>query len=63
MKKIIKMMFKVLLIVILLFLALMCRGVFATDNTTNGLQSSILVTGTQNLIDAIIGWLIGIGIL
>ncbi len=62
MKKAIKIMFKVLIIMILLFLTLMCRGIFATDNTTNNLQSSILVTGTQNLVDAIIGWLTGIGI-
>ena len=54
MKKAIKIMFKVLIIMILLFLTLMCRGIFATDNTTNNLQSSILVTGTQNLVDAII---------
>lgn len=66
MKKVIKMMFKVLLIVILLFLALMGRGVLATEDTANsvtsGLKDSILVTGTQNLVDAIIGWLTGIGI-
>lgn len=57
MKKIFKITGKVLLIVILLFVALMGKGVFATS-----LQDSILVTGTQNLVDAIISWLTGIGI-
>lgn len=57
MKKIFKITGKVLLIVILLFVALMGKGVFAT-----ALQDSILVTGTQNLVDAIISWLTGIGI-
>lgn len=57
MKKIFKITGKVLLIVILLFVVLMGKGVFATS-----LQDSILVTGTQNLVDAIISWLTGIGI-
>ena len=57
MKKIFKITGKILLIVILLFVALMGKGVFATS-----LQDSILVTGTQNLVDAIISWLTGIGI-
>lgn len=57
MKKIFKILGKVLLIVILLFVALIGKGVFATS-----LQDSILVTGTQNLVDAIISWLTGIGI-
>lgn len=57
MKKIFKITGKVLLIVMLLFVALMGKGVFATS-----LQDSILVTGTQNLVDAIISWLTGIGI-
>ena len=57
MKKIFKITGKILLIVMLLFVALMGKGVFATS-----LQDSILVTGTQNLVDAIISWLTGIGI-
>ena len=57
MKKIFKIIGKVLLVVILLFVALMCKGVFATS-----LQDSVLVTGTQNLVDSIISWLTGIGI-
>ena len=57
MKKIFKITGKVLLIAVLLFVALMGKGVFATS-----LQDSILVTGTQNLVDAIISWLTGIGI-
>ena len=40
---------KVLLIVILLFIALMSKGVFASS-----LEDSVLVTGTKNLADAII---------
>ena len=57
MKKIFKITGKVLLIAVLLVVALMGKGVFATS-----LQDSILVTGTQNLVDAIISWLTGIGI-
>ena len=57
MKKILKIVGKVLLIVILLFVALIGKSVFAAS-----LEDSILVTGTQNLIDSIISWLTGIGI-
>ena len=57
MKKIFKITGKVLLIAVLLVVALIGKGVFATS-----LQDSILVTGTQNLVDAIISWLTGIGI-
>lgn len=52
MKKILKFIGRVLLIVILLFVALIGRGVFATS-----LEESVLVTGTQNLVDSIISWL------
>lgn len=52
MKKILKIIGRVLLIVILLFVALIGRGVFATS-----LEESVLVTGTQNLVDSIISWL------
>lgn len=40
------------------------QSVFATEGetTTNSLGQSKLVTGTQSLADAIIGWLTGIGI-
>lgn len=57
MKKILKIVGKVLLIVILLFVALIGKSVFATS-----LEESVLVTGTQSLVDAIISWLTGIGI-
>lgn len=57
MKRILKIIVKVLLIVILLFVALIGKSVFATS-----LEKSTLVTGTQNLVDAIISWLTGIGI-
>ncbi|MDO5555722.1 MAG: hypothetical protein Q4G09_03465 [Clostridia bacterium] len=57
MKRILKIVGKVLLIVILLFCAYIGKSVFATS-----LQDSTLVVGTQNLVDAIIGWLTGIGI-
>ena len=57
MKKILKIIAKVLLIVILLFVALIGKSVFATS-----LEDSVLVTGTQNLVDSIISWLTGIGI-
>ena len=57
MKKILKIIGKVLLIVILLFVALIGKSVFATS-----LDQSVLVTGTQSLVDAIISWLTGIGI-
>lgn len=57
MKRILKIIGKVLLIVILLFVALIGKSVFATS-----LEESVLVTGTQNLVDSIISWLTGIGI-
>ena len=57
MKRIFKIIGKVLLIVILLFVALIGKSVFATS-----LDQSVLVTGTQSLVDAIISWLTGIGI-
>lgn len=57
MKKILKIIGKVLLIVILLFVALIGKSVFATS-----LEDSVLVTGTQNLVDSIISWFTGIGI-
>lgn len=57
MKRILKIIGKVLLIVILLFVALIGKSVFATS-----LEESVLVTGTQSLVDAIISWLTGIGI-
>ena len=57
MKRIFKIIGKVLLIVILLFVALIGKSVFATS-----LEQSVLVTGTQSLVDAIISWLTGIGI-
>ena len=57
MKKIFKIILKVLLLVMLLFIALLGKSVFATS-----LEDSILVTGTENLVNAIIGWLTGIGI-
>ena len=57
MKKILKIIGKVLLIVILLFVVFIGKSVFATS-----FQDSVLVTGTQNLVDAIISWLTGIGI-
>ena len=58
MKKILKIIGKVLLIVILLFVVFIGKSVFATS-----FQDSVLVTGTQNLVDAIISWLTGIGII
>ena len=57
MKRIFKIILKVLLLVMLLFIALMGKGIFAAS-----LEDSVLVTGTKNLADAIIGWLTGIGI-
>ena len=57
MKKILKIVGKVLIILILLFVALIGKSVFATS-----LDQSVLVTGTQSLVDAIISWLTGIGI-
>lgn len=57
MKKIVKIIGKVLLIVILLNLALIGKSVFGAS-----LENSVLVTGTKNLVDAVISWLTGIGI-
>lgn len=57
MKKIFKIIGKVLLIVILLNFALIGKSVFGAS-----LESSVLVTGTKNLVDAVISWLTGIGI-
>ena len=57
MKRIFKIMGKVLLVVILLFGALIGKSVFASS-----IEDSILVKGTENLVNAIISWLTGIGI-
>lgn len=57
MKRILKIIGKVLLIVILLFGALIGKSVFASS-----IEDSILVKGTENLVNAIISWLTGIGI-
>lgn len=57
MKRIFKIIGKVLLIVILLFVALIGKSVFATS-----IEDSVLVTGTESLVDAVITWLTGIGI-
>ena len=57
MKRIFKIIGKVLLIVILLFVALIGKCVFATS-----IEDSVLVTGTESLVDAVITWLTGIGI-
>lgn len=57
MKKIFKIIGKVLLIVILLNFALIGKSVFGAS-----LEDSVLVTGTKNLVDAVISWLTGIGI-
>ena len=57
MKKIVKIIGKVLLIVILLNFALTGKSVFGAS-----LENSVLVTGTKNLVDAVISWLTGIGI-
>ena len=57
MKRILKIIGKVLLIVILLFVALIGKSVFASS-----IEDSILVIGTENLVNAIISWLTGIGI-
>lgn len=50
-------MAKVLLVVILLFVAFIGKSVFASS-----IEDSILVKGTENLVNAIISWLTGIGI-
>ena len=57
MKRKIKILVKVLLIVILLFVAFIDKSVFATS-----IENSILVTGTEKLVDSIITWLTGIGL-
>lgn len=57
MKITLKIIGKVLLVVILLFVALIGKSVFASS-----IEDSILVKGTENLVNAIIGWLTGIGI-
>lgn len=55
MKNILKIIGKVLFMVVLLFFVLINKNIFA-------LEESILVTGTQNLVDSIISWLTGIGV-
>ena len=57
MKRILKIIGKVLLVVILLFVVLIGKSVFASS-----IEDSILVKGTENLVNAIISWLTGIGI-
>ena len=57
MKRILKIIGKVLLVLILLFGALIWKSVFASS-----IEDSILVKGTENLVNAIISWLTGIGI-
>ena len=57
MKRILKIIGKVLLVVILLFVALIGKSVFASS-----IEDSILVKGTENLVNAIIIWLTVIGI-
>lgn len=52
MKKILKITIKVLFIMIILFGMLIGKSVFATS-----LENSKLVTGTENLVNAIISWL------
>ncbi len=57
MKKIFKIILKIICITILLFVLIIGENVFATS-----LEESTLVTGTENLVSAIISWLTGIGI-
>ena len=57
MKKIFKIILRVLLIAMLLFITLIGKTAFCAS-----IEDSILVTGTENLVNAIIGWLTGIGI-
>lgn len=57
MKKIFKVTWKVFLIVILLFTTFVGNGVFATS-----FEESVIVKGTEKLVDAIISWLTGIGL-
>lgn len=54
-KKIIKIIAKIILIVILLFTAQQVVHASSFEDTK-------LVTGTKNLVDAVISWLTGIGI-
>lgn len=63
MKKIKKVMIALLVIMLFIFIPIN-QSVFATEGetTANSLEQSKLVTGTQSLADAIIGWLTGIGI-
>lgn len=57
MKNIFKIILKIICITILLFVLIIGENVFATS-----LEESTLVTGTENLVSAIISWLTGIGI-
>ena len=57
MKKIFKTTWKVLLIVIFLFTTFVGNGAFATS-----FEESVIVKGTEKLVDAIISWLTGIGL-
>lgn len=57
MKKSLKIIGKVLLGVMLFLTPLMSQTVFGAS-----LDDSVLVTGTKNLVNAIISWLTGIGI-
>lgn len=57
MKRILKIIAKVLLVVILLFVVFIGKSVFASS-----IEDSVLVKGTENLVNAIISWLTGIGI-
>ena len=50
-------MLKIICITILLFVLIINKNISATS-----LEESTLVTGTENLVSAIIGWLTGIGI-
>lgn len=54
-RKIIKIIFKIILVIILL--NTMQQGVNASS-----LESTKLVIGTEKLVDAVISWLVGIGI-
>ncbi len=56
-KKVLRNIAKILAWIVFLFSAMMSKGVFATS-----LENTKLVTGTQNLVNAIISWLTGIGI-
>jgi len=58
-KEKIKKIFKIILRILIFVLLLFCLGqvIYAA-----GLEDSKLVTGTEKLVDAIINWLIGIGV-